>query len=389
MKKIVISCASGLKNSGDEAILQSILENIDLSTCSVKVISFDPEYTSKVHQVDAIHHFDRKNKLWKKAILDCDLFIMGGGGLLQDETTVYNVSFWLKKLKFAINNGKKTYVFANSLGPVNYKFNHHKIIKVLKDATFISVRDKQSFDYLKKNQINQVELTSDPVFALHLLEDNFSNRMIEKYKISDKYVVISLRHWFDTIPLIPVKVCVKFNLKTRDNQEKYENYRDSFEKYVRFLNEKYGFQVVFVPMCSRRDEKIANEILSPITNFKNISIEDELAPLEIIELIKGSQFVLGMRLHALIYAIRVGKPFIALIYSSKVRGILDLADLSEYGIEIKNLNIEQLIKTTELLMPNIQDISSKVNKIRKDFYGLAKINYKYLEEMINNNKNVD
>lgn len=389
MKKIVISCASGFKNSGDEAILQAILENIDSSTCSVKVISFDPEYTKKMHLVEAIPHFDKKNHLWKEAILECDLFIMGGGGLLQDETTVYNISFWLQKLKFAIKHDKKTYVFANSLGPINYKFNHNKIMKVLKNTTFISVRDKQSFEYLRENNINQVELTSDPVFALHLIEERLSTTMFEKYQLNEKYVVISLRHWFDTIPLIPVKVCVKFNLKTRDNQRKYENYRYSFEQYVRFLNERYGYQVVFVPMCSGRDEKIANEILAPITNFKNISIEDELTPLEIIELIKRSQFVLGMRLHSLIYAIRVGKPFVALIYSSKVRGILELANLSEYSVEIKELSANQLVKVTELLMYNRQAISNKVDKIGKDFYDLAMMNYTYLTEIINSDKNAD
>ena len=43
MQKIVISCASGFKNSGDEAILQAILENINKDHYDITVISFNDE----------------------------------------------------------------------------------------------------------------------------------------------------------------------------------------------------------------------------------------------------------------------------------------------------------------------------------------------------------
>lgn len=380
-KKIVISCASGLKNSGDEAILQAILENIDQAKFEVKVISFDPDYTKKHHGVDAIHHFDKKNKLWKKVISECDLFIMGGGGLLQDETTIYNVGFWLKKLAYAIQKGKLTYVFANSIGPINYKFNKIKIKKVLQKVTMITVRDERSFTYLKQLGIQKIILTSDPVFAIKVSQNDKLEKILMNYGINEKYVVISLRHWFDTIPLIPVKICVKFNLKTKYNQKKYENYCQSFAKYVRFLNEEYGYQVVFIPMCSGRDERIANEIISSQTSHMNISIQEELTPLEIIQLIEGSEFTLGMRLHALIYAIRIGKPFVALTYSSKVKGILELANLCQYGVDIENLSYQELKEKTELLLNNVDCVKENLKKIGKEFCDQALMNYELLVQV--------
>ena len=384
MQKIVISCASGFKNSGDEAILQAILENINKEQYDITVISFNDEYTNNLHNVKSIPHFDKKNNRWKNAIEECDLFIMGGGGLLQDETTIYNVSFWLKKLKYAIKCKKQTYVIANSIGPINYQLNHNQIIKKLKQVNMISVRDQQSYNYLRDNGIKNIELTADPVFGMKLTQKENLNQLKSRYGISDKYVVISLRHWFDTITLIPVKFCVKFNLKTKSNKMKYENYRASFEKYVRFLNEKYNYQVVFIPMCSNRDEQIAKEILEPISQFSNVNIVDELTPLEIIELIEGSQFILGMRLHSLIYAIRVGKPFVALMYSNKVRGILELSNLLDYGVEINKLSYDQLAEKTELLLSDLESVSEKIDKIGKDFYLQALKNYSFIAKIIKN-----
>ena len=105
-RKMVIHCASGMENSGDEAILQVLLRRYT-PDFEVTVISLSPEKTLALHGHLGIRALGEREKACRQAIADCDVFILGGGGLLQDKTTIFNPSRWLAKLRLAQRMGKK------------------------------------------------------------------------------------------------------------------------------------------------------------------------------------------------------------------------------------------------------------------------------------------
>jgi colanic acid/amylovoran biosynthesis protein len=68
--------------------------------------------------------------------------------------------------------------------------------------------------------------------------------------------------------------------------------------------------------------------------------------------------VVGMRYHCNIFAAKMGVPFVAVAYEEKMNGFLEMAGLSEYG-----MNLEEV--TFEGLWEKFQALESHHNEIRK------------------------
>ena len=129
---ILVSCATGINNSGDEAILECLIKNLELSKEDLKIFSFNISKSKKLHKnLTFLPHSITSFFKTIKEIKKCDLFIMGGGGLIQDQTSLLNPLSWYFKLILAILMNKKTYIYANSFGPINYKFNRFLTNKIL------------------------------------------------------------------------------------------------------------------------------------------------------------------------------------------------------------------------------------------------------------------
>src|SRR5690554_797131 len=94
-KRIVISGYFGFSNTGDESILLSLIEQIRQNAQDVEIVvlSDQPEKTSLDYNVDAIKRDDFIEiiKMFKRS----DIFINGGGSLLQDITSSKSLYYYL------------------------------------------------------------------------------------------------------------------------------------------------------------------------------------------------------------------------------------------------------------------------------------------------------
>lgn len=147
-KKIVISGYYGFHNSGDEAVLQSILialqQHAQAAGIEIEpiVLSIDPEWTSATYGVKSVHRM--KLVEVRQAIYESSGLISGGGSLLQDVTGSKSIPYYLGIIKLAQWMGKPTFIYAQGIGPVNRKLFHPLIKSVFRKCTYISVRDEQS-----------------------------------------------------------------------------------------------------------------------------------------------------------------------------------------------------------------------------------------------------
>lgn len=359
--RVVISCASGIVNSGDEAILESLLKYYPLpNKKNIVVFSFDPAFTEREHGVKSVGHSLKNIKKIIFEINNCDLFIMGGGGLLQDETSLLNPSFWLLKLFLAIIFKKKTYILANSVGPLKYKLNRLLVRLVLNRIDFITVRDQISKDLLNRIGVRKkVSVTIDPVFLME-------TKNISTIKQKEKCVVFFLRHWFDNHPLLPVKMCIKLGIKDVDAENRFLK---EMVKTVDWFN-KRNYLVKFVSMCPGRDALIAERIKSEVRNKNKVVIVDKyLKPTEIVKIIKTSDMAVCMRLHSIIYSLLAGKRFIAISYSQKVRNLLSVLRLIDNNVEIDNLTFlrfKKALNSSERSRLNLRNYIDTYRKIDFD-----------------------
>ena len=172
VRRIVLSGYYGFHNSGDEAVLKSILTALDEAGAAAGlkikpiVLSGDPEWTSLHYGVEAVPRM--KLAEVRRALKNSDGLISGGGSLLQDATGLGSIPYYLGIMEIARWCGKPIFVYAQGIGPVNRKLFQPFIARAFKKAAYVSVRDEESAMLLRRYGVpgDRVEVVPDPVMGL-------------------------------------------------------------------------------------------------------------------------------------------------------------------------------------------------------------------------------
>jgi polysaccharide pyruvyl transferase CsaB len=317
-KKILISGYYGFDNFGDEAILQTLVKRLKDYNCDITVLSSNPTKTKDNYSVKAIKSFNILKVLF--GILNCDVFISGGGSLLQDATSLKSLIYYLLIINFAIFFNKKTIIFAQGLGPFKNKKGAFFVKNTLKHCTYVSVRDKKSHYLLKKWNINS-DLVCDPFFDIPLPEQNSSD-----------FVGVQLRHTktlnFNYLKELANQIAINFPNQT----VKIFSLQDSLD----------------IKIC----EQFGQYLKDLNINYKIISNK---TPFEIIKEISTVNYMIAMRFHAILTSARFGIKTLALSYDIKVEklakefGLPCLAmkhedNISEAIDKLKKINSQELLE---------------------------------------------
>lgn len=168
MTKVCISGYYGFDNAGDEAILLAMIQGLqkEFPDIEISVLSNNPEKTEAEYGVKA---YDRW-KWWQiqKAIMEADILISGGGGLLQDVTGRKSIMYYTHVMKMALHRKRPVFIFSQGVGPVNDNWSRNHAAKVLRKAARITVRDEDSAALLHRWGLRRgrIHVTADPVLTL-------------------------------------------------------------------------------------------------------------------------------------------------------------------------------------------------------------------------------
>ena len=100
---ILVSGYYGFKNSGDEAMLAALCEDLEVLNIArenIVVFSGNPNYTRRIHRVKAVSRNNPMEII--KAFKGGKLLISGGGSLLQDSTGHLTVPYYLGMIELAL-----------------------------------------------------------------------------------------------------------------------------------------------------------------------------------------------------------------------------------------------------------------------------------------------
>ncbi len=288
---VLISGYYGFDNTGDDSLLKAIISNLKAqkSDISITVLSVNPKETSEIYGVESIHRYNivQINRLLKRT----RLLISGGGSLLQDVTSTKSYRYYSSIIKAALKHGAKVMVYANGIGPLRNRRNRADCARLLSNVDAITLRDANSYQELVGMGVKkEISVTADPAFSLECDE------MAKAY--DSPYFIVSLRRW-KHLP---------------------KNFAEIMAYTCRKISEKYGYKPVFMPMQSKIDKDICSLVAG---SCGGVVIEHTHSIEELLGYIKNSRFVLGMRLHSLIYALSMGVPVIALSYDPKIDAIVD------------------------------------------------------------------
>ena len=143
MKNIVISGYYGFNNLGDEAVLAGITSLLKKKNKDLKitVLSASPAETAELYNVNSVNRSSIIQIL--SVLAEADLFISGGGSLLQDVTGNFSVPYYLGFAWLAKMQGTKTIYYAQGAGPLNKKWSQKLTALSLNRFNLLGVREKR------------------------------------------------------------------------------------------------------------------------------------------------------------------------------------------------------------------------------------------------------
>lgn len=257
---------------------------------------------------------------------------------------------------------------------------------MLNRVDLISVREESSKVLLEKIAVKkEIQICPDPAFYFES-DLEIDGQIIDKYNLPQRYCVISLRHWYDTIPFLPVKLNSILNIRSAEQKQKYNILVQNIAKTIDFLNSTLSIPVVLIPFCIGRDHKICEDVLAQVTDkTKNILINNEsLSTKEVFSIINLSSCVIGMRLHSLIMAIDADKPFIALSYSKKVKDLMTYLGFSDSVVDISDFNLESMINRLRIIFNQKPDCMHTKMKAFNIMKGCSQEEFQRLFSLIKN-----
>ncbi|MED1672583.1 polysaccharide pyruvyl transferase CsaB [Pallidibacillus thermolactis] len=297
---LVLSGYYGFDNIGDEAILFSIIESLRRldSQIHLTVLSNNPEFTKATYRVHSVNRWN-----WKEihtVLKTADGLISGGGSLLQDATSLKSIPYYTGIMQTAMMLKIPVFIYAQGIGPIHKSLSKFIVRTTLNKVAGITVRDKGSLQLLKDIGVNkEIRIVPDPVLSLD--GASFSNDWLRQQRLPGLIVTVSVRDWVS-----------KINYKRLIAQ--------ALDKIA-----KDGNSIVFIPMHGEQDVK-ASKSVAALMKEKSTIAPGNLSMGEKISIIGESDILIGMRLHALIFAAITATPFIALSYDPKVDSFASMVD---------------------------------------------------------------
>lgn len=296
--RVALSGYYGFHNSGDEAVLQSILLALEAEGSSrgiriePVVLSGDPAWTTRTYGVQAAHRMKPADLL--RTIAGCDGLISGGGSLLQDATSSKTIPYYIAVIKLAQWLGKPTFIYSQGIGPVNNRKFDSWIRGAFRKCRYVSVRDSESADLLRRiGYTGETEVVPDPVMGLPLRVGGAAAASGTR-----PVVGVSVRYW---------------------NAD-----RSELEGLARSLNDirnKSGAEIRFLPFHLPSDEEASLDVIRRMGAVEGEDVtvvRDVTHPQDMLAQVGSCDLLIGMRLHSLIYAASQYVPMVAISYDPKI-----------------------------------------------------------------------
>ena len=391
MKKITVLGNFSGRNAGDAAILGCLLKDITDLYSDVKF--YIPTINTKfVSEAFGQYNVKPVSLLpWNFSVkilgvpvftttLSSDLILVTDAILF--DRKLYNPLFnylWTlsKLLPMARKKGIPVVLYNSSLGPVTRPAGRKSLQNVVNSADMIILRDAESVELLKKENISHPPLKEGADCALNA---KAVNGVRFQEICTDEDLFQSDR------PVIGFNVNSYVDAFVRKNGKNFgrENLVDLYAQTVDRTIENLHVDIVFVE-TQHMDMGIANEVLAKIKNTEHVRLvsNKKYSYEDICSILQRFELFVGMRTHSLILSSAMGTPPLGILTYPKNRGYMRTIGLENNLIEFKDLSVDAystLIATAfknrisikKKMLPNVErekiKARSAAEKLEKYFY---------------------
>jgi len=257
------------------------------------------------------------------------LFILGGGSLLHDRSSLRTLIRNLDEIWIAKLFGRKVALYAIGVGPLRRRSARWLVAMTVRKCDLIAVRDNGSKNLLIAIGVpeNKIEIVADPALLLipqAVVASRLHASPDDLQKFKDNAIGVFLIDDLGIDSSHKLKI-VTFLAKAFDA-----------------LHDLIGVSFVFVPMMSEQgddDRLIAREVVQRMAHrdFTHL-IEQTLAPDEMVWLAGQFRANITMRLHAFLFSMAMETPAIAISPDPKVTNAAHDFGLQEYVIPFESLS---------------------------------------------------
>jgi len=356
MSEIVISGYYGFGNAGDEAMLTAMIEALTDVDPAVRitVISGCPADTRRRHGVASVFRLNYPEII--RILRKSDLLISGGGSLLQDVTSDRSLYYYLSIMMLAKKLGKPVMLYAQGIGPVRGSMAKGAMRHIGNMVDLITVRDDGSRLELKSLGVDAppIHVTADPVLALHQVDKGIGRAVLKKRGLEGNapLIGISVREWKDWI-----------------------YYKTTLAEACDRLVAECGARLVFLPMQWPDDMNIARRIAGRMKQPAAV-LEEEYTTSELLSLVGNLDMLIGIRLHALIFAAVMQVPLIGISYDPKIDRFLETVGDTAVGT-LQTLTADALLAKARDLLPEIRrpskERAERIGELRQKAFRNAEL----------------
>lgn len=310
--KITLCGYYGKGNLGDEAILLSIKRAIGEAFGDRAKISI----------------LNTKNPLKMTGILrDTDLFVFGGGSLLQNSTSTASLFYYLATISTANALAKNKIMLANGIGPVRNSVLPEKVLtnliaRAVDGFDIISVRDTDSRTKLQKILPHRkIHLVPDPALALFTSSRQKLNQGLINSPKNNYFIYIPCARGLKKANITPIQLTT----------------------ILKKLEKNYACRVVLCILNPVEDEEIAKSLPSSRTICPS-------TPNELCALLRDAKFVISQRYHGSLFAASCGIPTLSVSDDPKIKALCkdfllhpSLREKQLYNSDFLALQVEKML----------------------------------------------
>jgi polysaccharide pyruvyl transferase CsaB len=304
MSTVAVAGWIGAGNLGDELIASVVARELRCVGLRPLLLSLDPQATRAMHHVDAVHHLDVRR--WVRC---SDALIFGGGGLIQDRTSLLSPAYQLHRPLLARLSGMP--VLGLGLGAEPMRRGNRSLTRAALSGAFgLYVRDLGSKAVLEGCRLTGVTAAADLVF----LHEQPARR-------AGDAVLVSL------VPTPSPRGLRPSWLRSGHPVADGVNH-DCWARELDEVSRRLEAPIRFVSMDRRRDAPIHKAVARLMRRPNEVILP---SPEQLLVEFSQARLVIGARFHAVVAAVVTGRPTVALGYAPKV---VELAALASDLVEL-------------------------------------------------------
>ena len=335
--RVAVAGWIGSSNLGDELIFAAIARKLAARGVETVAVSIDPAATSRDHAVAAV----RAPSL---SLTPPDRLVFGGGEVLQDETSVWNLPYHLSRIWSGRLRGVPFGVLGVGAAALRSPSGRAMVRRSLSTAGVVTVRDRPSLNALRRLGLSPL-LAADPVLSLPV-------------EVADAdRLVVCLRP--------PVGQPGRFGRllpAASGPAEPGPVWVDAMAAALDQTATALGLTTRFVAMQRGRDDLIHQQVAEKMRTPSEQAVPELV---DVLTEVSRGQVVVAMRYHGGVAALAAGRPSVLIGYSPKVAALA--ADAAPAALLVGNhpSAFGDLPRLARVALDHTQEVGRVAERLRE------------------------